>query len=93
MDESVTPVQAEAEDIETVDIEYAGNTYTFPVDIADVDGDVAEALESNRLTIGLKGLMTPDDWKRFKATKPKVRDYGALIDLWAKAAGLSSGPE
>lgn len=88
MSDAPAPVEADADGIETVDIEHEGETYTLPTDIADLDGDIAEALEANKLTIGLRLLMGPEQWKRFKATKPKVRDYAGIIDKWGEATGL-----
>lgn len=93
MTDAPPPVVAEATGIETVDIEHDGETYTLPIDIEELDGDIAEALEGNKLTIGLRLLMGPEQWKRFKATKPKVRAYAAIIDKWGEATGIGRSPE
>jgi hypothetical protein len=85
-----TPAQIEAEAAGTVTVEYAGESYTFPASIDDADGDVMDAIDNQKLSHALTGLMGAVDWKRFKATKPKVRDYAGLFDAYAKRIGLES---
>lgn len=84
------PAQVEADGDETVTVEYQDQTYTFPASLEDADGDVIDAVDDQKLSHALKGLMSAEDWKRYKATKPKVRDYAGLFDAYAKAIGLAS---
>lgn len=85
--------QNEALAIETVEVEYEGNRYTFPASLDDADGDVLEAVDDMKLSHALRGLMSPADYGRFKATRPKVKDYAKFFDAFAKTIGLSSTGE
>ena len=84
------PAQVEADGDDTVAVTYEAETYTFPASLEDADGDVIDAVDDQKLSHALQGLMSGEDWKRFKATKPKVRDYAGLFDSYAKAIGLAS---
>lgn len=87
---SDTPQQVEAEGAESVVVEYAGASYSFPASLDDADGDVLEAVDDQKLSHALRSLMSAADWRRFKATKPKVRDYGGLFAAYAELIGLDS---
>ena len=82
--------QLEGTQADTVQVSYAGHTYVFPASLDDADGDVLEAVDDQKLSHALRGLMTADGWRAFKATKPKVRDYGGLFGAYAEAIGLES---
>lgn len=85
------PTPAEAEmTAETVTVDHGGRTYELPASLDDVDGDVLDAIDNEKLSHALQGLLGPDQWAAFKATKPKVRDYGELFDLFAEKVGLYS---
>lgn len=87
---SDTPIEVEATGVETVIIEFAGKSYTFPANIEDADGDVVDAVDDQKISHALRGLLSTTEWAAFKATKPKVRDYAALFEQYAKAIGLVS---
>ena len=74
----------------TIQVEYGGVSYTFPASIEDADGDVLDALEEGKASTALRALLSPEDWDRFKSTRPKVRDYGQLWDAYAARIGLDS---
>lgn len=84
------PVEAEATGTDTVEVAYKGVTYAFPASMDDADGDVLEAIDNQKLSHAIRGLLTDDQYKRFKATKPKISDYGALFEAYAKVIGLES---
>lgn len=86
------PTQIEATNAESVDVDYEGNTYTFPASLDEADGDVIDAIDEQKMSRALRGLLG-DQWSTFKATKPKVKDYGGLFDAYAKRIGLSSSGE
>lgn len=88
-----TPAQIEATGAATVDIEYAGKTYKFPASMDDADGDVLDAIDDQKFSHALKGLLGDDGWTAFKAAKPKVRDYEGLFSAYAKKIGLVSAGE
>lgn len=92
MDDPTAP-QLEAEGAITVDVTYQGAVYAMPADPDDVDGDVVDAMDDGKGSRALRALLGPEQWARFKATKPKARDYGALIQAWAEAAGAQSPGE
>jgi hypothetical protein len=93
MTNTPTPQQLEGSDVETFTIDYNGLTLTFPVDLDEVDGDVMDAVDDGKMSHALRGLLGDSQWAAFKATKPKVKDYNALFDLFAQAAGLGSAGE
>jgi len=80
----------EAENATTVEVEYKGVTYVFPASLDDADGDALDAIDDQKLSHALQGLMAAEEWRKFKATKPKVRDYGELFSAYAQAIGLES---
>ena len=82
--------QIEAEGIATVQVEFKGATYTFPAGIEDADGDVLDAIDDQKLSHALHGLLEGDEWARFKATKPRVHDYTDMFDAYAKVIGLGT---
>lgn len=90
MTDTTDTVQAEATGAETVNIEYGGNTYTVPAAIDDYDGDVVDAMDDQKLSHAIRGILGDDQWERFKASKPKVSAYGEFIEAWTKAIGLDS---
>lgn len=83
-------VQIEAEQFETVQVEYAGNTYTFPASLDEASGDVLDAIDEEKISRALKGLLEGGEWERFKKTKPRVRDYAGLFSVFAEAIGLET---
>lgn len=85
--------QTEAEGADTMQVVYKDVTYTFGADPDDLDGAIIEALDDQKLSHALKAMLSDDDWLKFKATKPRVRDYAGLIDAWATAAGHGTAGE
>lgn len=82
--------ETEATAAETVQVTYADQSYTFPASLEDADGDVLDAIDNQKLSHALKGLLDEKQWAAFKATKPKVRDYAGLFEEYAKVIGLGS---
>lgn len=86
------PVEIEATpDEDTVAVDYGPNTYTLPASLEDCSGDVLEAVEDQKLSRALKGLLGTEQWAAFKLTEPKVRDYRGLFDAYAACIGLTLG--
>jgi hypothetical protein len=77
----------------TVTIDHDGRSYEFPASLDDAAGEVLEAIDDQKLSYVLRALLSPADWARFKATRPKVRDYAALFDAYATRIGLGSTGE
>lgn len=85
-----TPAQIEAEGAETVQVEHNGESYTFPALVDELDGDAYDAFEDQRYSRGLRVVLSDEDWDRFKATKPKLKEYRALVNAWMAAVGVTS---
>jgi hypothetical protein len=85
--------EAETRPAHTVTVEYNDADYAMPSSLDDVDGDVVDAIDDEKLSHALKSLLGPEQWKAFKATKPTVRDYGALFAAYAKVIGLETTGE
>jgi hypothetical protein len=86
------PARLEAE-ASPVTIEYQGQTYAMPPSLDDADGDVVDAIDDQKISYALRALLGDAQWKRFKKTKPKARDYDGLFDVYAKRIGLESTGE
>jgi hypothetical protein len=89
---SYGPARLEAE-ASPVTIEYQGQTYAMPPSLDDADGDVVDAIDDQKISYALRALLGDSQWKRFKKTKPKARDYDGLFDVYAKRIGLESTGE
>lgn len=87
-----SPAQVEA-DGGPVDVEYAGETYTFPAALEDADGSVLEAIDDQKLSHAIRGLLSAADLDRFRRTHPRVRDYAGLFEAYARRIGLDSAGE
>lgn len=86
------PTPAEAEmTAETVTVDFGGQTFTMPASLDDADGDVIDAIDDQKLSHALQGLLGPEQWAAFKKTRPKVRDYGELFEAYAQKIGLELG--
>ena len=83
-------LQAEAQAAEDVEVEFQDHTWVLPATLDEADGDVLDAIDEMKLSHALRGLMGDEQWDKFKATKPKVKDYGALFDAYANTIGLGS---
>lgn len=90
---STSAVQAEAEGTETVTVDYQGRKYELPASLDDADGDVLDAIDNQKLSHALRGLLDDAQWASFKTTKPKVRDYAGLFEAYAKVIGLGTAGE
>lgn len=84
-----TPAEVETT-ADTVTIEWADKEFTLPAHLDDADGSVLEAIDDLKLSHVLRSLLGPEQWRQFKATKPKVADYGEMFAEYAKAIGLES---
>jgi hypothetical protein len=85
--------QLEAEGAEEVTIEYGGRSYVMPASLDEADGDVIDALDDQHVSYVLQALLGKDQWKAFKKTKPKVRDYNDLFSVYAEQIGLDTTGE
>ncbi|MGV8972251.1 MAG: hypothetical protein ACOH10_08000 [Rhodoglobus sp.] len=86
------PVQAEAEGVEMIDVEWHGHVYAVPADADDWSVEAMMAFESGLNAHGLQAILKPADWKTLMATSPRKRDLMDLFDTMAKALGLDGAP-
>lgn len=85
-----TPAEVEAV-LDEIEVVYGGESYTFPASLEDADGDVLDAIDDQKMSRAIRGLLGEKQWAKFKNSRPKVRDYAALFDAYAEAIGLSTG--
>lgn len=85
-----TPVQNEAENVETVQISHGTLTFTIPTDVGDWDVDALEAFEDGKAAAAVRAVLGPKQWAEFKKTKPKTRDLAAVSDAIAAAMGFET---
>lgn len=85
-----TPIEVEVLGDETVTVPYGDAIYVFPASLDDADGSVLDAVDDQKLSYVIRELLGKDQWAKFKASKPKVKDYGLLFDAYAKIIGLVS---
>lgn len=89
MTDEMTAQQAEAAEVETVIVRWRDLDLVFPATLDDCDGDVLDAIDDQKSSHALKGLLG-DQWPKFKAARPRVRDYNEVFEAFARAAGLVS---
>lgn len=83
--------ELEATGTEVVPVEYQGQTYAFPASLDDADFEVLEAIDNQKMSHAVRGLLSDADYKRFKATRPKISDAASLFEAYAKVIGLTQG--
>ncbi len=84
---TANPTAAEAL-AEPIPFEFQGQTYTVPP-TSEWDYETLEAFEDQKAVAILRSLLGPEQHAAFKATKPKVADFTAMMEALAGALGLS----
>lgn len=82
------PTKADAKSL-TVDIEYAGETYSVPA-AEDWDIDVLEAIDAQRATVALRSLLGDEQYKEFRARHTKVRELNEFFALATEAVAAGN---
>lgn len=85
--------QVEVLGVDTVQVTHGEHIYVFAASLDDADGSVLDAIDDQKLSYALRHLLGPEQWRRFKSTKPKVRDYADLFNAYAKVIGLGTAGE
>lgn len=88
-----TPVENEARAVETIDVEWNGNTYTIAASADDWPVEVTLAFEENKAATAVKMLLGAEQWDTFAAMRPTNRDMAELFDTIAKRLGFTSAGE
>ncbi|CAM3038531.1 hypothetical protein [Skermania piniformis] len=84
-----TPViRGEAEGIETVTVEFDGESYTIPADPADWPINATEAFENGRAVTAIRMLLAPDEWIKVQRKQYRNRQFRELFDALARAGGF-----
>lgn len=83
--------KAEAKDTR-VTVTYKGNEYSVPL-TKHWSLDAADMLHDGHLGAALRELLTPEEHKVFRASKPDITEAGELLDLLGEAAGIGDSGE
>lgn len=75
-----------------VKVQWRGKDWTAPAP-ADWPWEVLEAIDEEKFTVALKGLLDGEQYKAFKKLKPTVTDGGEFLELLVKGAGLEGSGE
>lgn len=73
-----------------VDFEYDGDQYTVPP-FKEWDLDAMEAYEDGKILSCIRAVLGDDQWKVFKAGKPKMKDFDTFCEALFAATGTTVG--
>jgi len=85
--------QVEAEGIPLAEVSWRGHTFRVLSELEDWTVETTLAFETGRATVGIRGILGPEQWAELMKTKPLVRDLSELFDTIAKAIGLNTAGE
>lgn len=85
--------QREAEKPETASVTYGDLTFTIPADLDGVDGEFLRYAADSDAYRMVETVLSAGQFAKFKATKPKVRDYRDLGDQIAEVYGFADAGE
>lgn len=86
-------VQAEAEGVDTVDVEYNGHTFTFKAEAEDWSAGTLREFEQGHAVEGVRLLVGAGKWSRLKMDSWSGRQINELFGIFAEAAGLGDAGE
>lgn len=72
-----------------VSVKFGGATYEVP-NGDEWDGDVLHFTDRGNISRALELLLGRKQYDKFRATKPKVKDYTALLTAIGEAAGTGN---
>lgn len=95
-----TPAQIEAEETETVDVEWEGITFTIPASLDELDLDALAAFEAGKSAIAIRAVLGETSYARMRrefqqshGRAVKVKDMLGLLDKIAVTYGFKSAGE
>lgn len=88
-----TPAQVEAEGIETIDVQWRGQTFTVPAASDDWPIAVTLAFERGQGALALHTLLGPRRFAELQRQGLRTRDLTELTELILKQYGLGSSGE
>ena len=89
MTEPVTA--AEAVEDYSVTVTFKNETFTLPSEMDDADADVLIYIEEERPSLALRALLGDEQFAKYRALKPKVKDHGDFIEKCFEALGSDTG--
>lgn len=81
----MTDAQKAAATGETVKVRYKGHVYSFSPD--DLTIDVLEALDDQKLTHVIRGLIGPGQWATYKERHRSTEEFNEFLVAVMEAAG------
>lgn len=88
---SQTAQKAEAAN-QRISVNWRDREWTAPAP-QDWSWDILEAIDDEKFTKALRGLLSADDYAAFKALNPTITDGGELLEQLVKAGGFADSGE
>jgi hypothetical protein len=74
-----------------VTVEFNGETFKLPLGLNEADADVLIYIEEEKPSLALKALLGEDQFAKYRATRPTVKQHGDFIGKCFEALGTDSG--
>ncbi|WP_423487991.1 hypothetical protein [Mycobacteroides sp. PCS013] len=85
-----SPARNEAEGVETIVVEYGGQSYTVPASNDDFPMLFTEAILRGNPIDALRVLLGGEQWVRYLGTEPTNKQFEEFSNVIAKATGMDS---
>ena len=88
------PAEMEARGVDTVDVEFKGETFTFPATLDKAPFSVLVAMDHDppQFSKVIQGILGPEEWEKLLAIPGLlIEDAGELFNEYAKVSGQSPG--
>lgn len=99
MTDPIPAVQAEAQNVSTIDVDWDGVSVTLPAKPDDWELDTLEAFEQGKAATAVRGVLGKSynrvitDYKARHGRPPKVSDLESFMQTFAKAYGFEDAGE
>lgn len=87
-DKPRSAAEREALGIETVSVEFDGETYVIPADPLDWELPTTEAFEQGKAITAIRGLFGPQQYRQLMSKGYRNRQFQELFNLLAEAGGF-----
>lgn len=87
----VTELNAVVEEAAKNVVEFKGEKYELPDDFNDANGDVLWLLEKEKPTLALEALLGDEQFAKYRAGKPKVKDLNDFLEKCFEVMGSDTG--
>ncbi|MFD5069139.1 hypothetical protein ACFWNC_14575 [Streptomyces sp. NPDC058369] len=78
------PSEVTEETVETKEFEFRGQTYSVPTDPMDLPIEMAYVENDYDM---VETILGPDQWARFRSTRPTIRHFGDFSELVLRTCG------